>query len=374
MKISIKKVNLLAGIATPTNCTGKSDKSYSECLKFEAQGTTIKVSAIHNSLEANLYCVADSIEEFEPFVVDAKRIFDLVKTYDAEKSITITTNKDKNKLILKSGKSRHTIEILDSGGFPSTMSFLDGYSHIKVKLEVLKDALTSVAWAATQNLNKLPSDRMFLGSVLMKLNGNDMTLFSSDGLKCCEAFFSCDTVASGAPSLLMPKRFIDLLGNFSNYYDRDVELMFNNSQVRLIVPQVGIITSSICSQNYPDLQSKTHADKVIACEVNHSELKSAIKRFAAGVKEPEKVGIVMEFNNSELTLKDPNSDSKEVLDAKLTTGNSSSFNLQLRMIRDVTMQLSGETLEIGVNSHQWAFVKPVDDTHQTRSHFLEYKL
>ncbi|CCN40069.1 putative DNA-directed DNA polymerase [Vibrio nigripulchritudo FTn2] len=374
MKIIIKKVNLIAALATPTNCTGKSDKAFSECLKVEAQGNTIKVSAVHNGLEANLFCVAESIEDFQPFVVDAKRIFDLVKTYDAEKNINISLNEEQTKLIFKSGRSRHTIEVMPIEGFPVTQAFREGHSHIKVKLSILKDALTSVAWAATQNLNKLPSDRMFLGSTLMKIEKDFISIFSADGLKCCEAKFPCDIVTSDTPDLLMPKRVIDLLSNFSAYSDLEVELMFNSSQVRLIVPQVGILTSSVCSQMYPDLQTKTQSEQVIACEVNSTEFRSAIRRFAAGVKEQDKVGLVMEFKANELTLQDPKSGSKEVLDADLITGETSQFNLQLKMIRDVTTQLDGETLVVGVNKESWAFVAPKDSEYNTKSCFLQYKL
>lgn len=377
MKISIKKCNLLVGLNIPQSVSGKSDKSFSETLKFESQGNTIKVTGMCNGIEANLYCFAESIEDMTPFCVDAKRVASLVKAFKDESLITISKDSTGKKLIFKQGRSQHKLEFNDTVGFPESFEFKEGYSHIKVEYEHLRGALSGVAWAAAPKVERLTVDRLFLGSILLSLSQDSAKLFSADGLKCCRGEFLCEIVKSDTPDVLVPKRIHELLGLFAPYVnDGTIEFLFNFNQIKLIVPNVGVVTSSVCSQKYPDLTGHTNAQSVVECQVNSKELKEAIKRFSAGITESNKVGIAVEFDNNAMTMRDPKSGSVEVLDAELTlSGDSNNFNFQLKMLNEVSQHLNvDEVVTVGVNEKRWAHMSGKDNPFHTKAFFLEYKL
>jgi DNA polymerase III subunit beta len=389
MKIVITQKALKAALEIPKQVSGKSDKDFTEQLHFSFKDKVIKIAAYNNSLESSIFIVATSVENPEPFSVNAKRVFDLVRGYKGVDELIIESIDGSSQLLFKKGRSRQKVDICSSASDYPTMSGVDiSQSHFTVNLDQFYESLISVAWAIQKEGDAL-SSTAFLNNVKCKLLDDRLAFTSSDKYKCCSGSLACTINKSEAKEVLIPKRLIDLIGHVKGFDVEKIEVFFNNSHMKLVVPNVGFIISSICSQIYADIDLFFNTPMVVEAVVKKQDVVEAINRFASGINDVRKSGVRLQLTNNALEIMDTKTDSVEIIDAAIT-GNESAdvsekqLGIQLKMLSESLSNTRSEEIVIGLsekiplnkghNTIRVTSIKPIDSPYSMVASCLEFMI
>ena len=135
--------------------------------------------------------------------VNARKIIDVLRTMPADQTVSLETSQDK--LILKGGKSRFTLQTLAAEDFPLVQEAANFGPAFSVPQKTLKQLLGQVAFAmAVQDI------RYYLNGILFVAEGNTLSLVATDGHRLAFARATLDVEVPKQEVILPRKSVIEL--------------------------------------------------------------------------------------------------------------------------------------------------------------------
>lgn len=181
----------------------------------------------------------------ESITVGAKKLQEILRILPDESKVSFEI-KD-NKLLLKSGKSRFSLQTLPSKDFPRINEQTVNSGTIKIQEKVLKKLISAVHYAMAQQ-----DIRYYLNGVLLNIDGNNLTLVATDGHRLAYARSQLDTSYPKHDAILPRKVIIELLKLLSDS-EEAITFEFLANQVKINFSQVSI-TSKIIDGKFPDYE------------------------------------------------------------------------------------------------------------------------
>ncbi len=356
MKLAIGRNELLAGVQAVIGAVG-SRKSLEVLTFIHARGDGETIFLTATDLETTL--VSRLAHPHEPFetLLPAKRLYDVLRAFQ-DGSVVGLEEKD-GKTILKSGRSRFQLALLDPQDFPilNEMEFEQSFT---VQQATLLSMMNAADYAMADK-----DVRYYLCGLLLELS-DKFTMVSTDGhrLAKVDEHITVPTTREEPLQVIIPKHAASELKKLLNEKD-DCTLFFSKNHFRVEFPHSTFVTKLIDGW-FPDYQRVIPRSLDYSITINRQLFLDTLNRVRL-VLESKEGGMRFEFDENTLTMTSVNhgEQAEEVLETDCIA--NTSVGLNPRYLVDVLRAMQSENVCFHFKDHLNAVllegIEQQDGTH-----------
>ncbi len=252
--------------------------------------------------------------------VGARKLIDILRTLPADQTVSLESSQ--NKLILKGGKSKFTLQSLPAEDFPLVQESPSFGPAFSVPQKTLKSLLGQVSFSMAVH-----DIRYYLNGILFVAEGKKLSLVATDGHRL--AFASADLdVEVPKQEVILPRKTVLELQRLLSDKDGAIEMRFATNQAKFSFEGMEFVTKLV-EGKFPDYNRvipRNHTNIVV---LGRTALLSALQRAAIMTSEKFK-GVRLNVEPGVLRVASSNADQEEAVD-------------------ELDIEYSGDAIEIGFN-------------------------
>ncbi len=252
--------------------------------------------------------------------VGARKLIDILRTMPADQTVTLESSQEK--MVLKGGKSRFTLQTLPAQDFPLVQEAASFGPVFSVPQKVLKNLLTQVSFSMAVH-----DIRYYLNGILFVAEGNTLSLVATDGHRLA---FTSATLETEVPKqeVILPRKTVLELQRLLSDAEGTLEMQFANNQARFSFGKMEFVTKLV-EGKFPDYHRVIPKDNPHHVTLGRLPLLAALQRTAILASEKFK-GVRMHFDTNVLRVACNNTEQEEAVD-------------------ELDIEYNGEPVEIGFN-------------------------
>ncbi len=280
-------------------------------IRFTATDLEIQITTTINAISNK--------DEMSSVTVGGKKLQEILRILPDQSKISIETKE--NKALIKTNKSRFSLQTLPSQDFPKLNNQLLNAKKIELPQSVLKKLLLSVQYAMAQQ-----DVRYYLNGVLLIIDGNKIKAVATDGHRLA---FNADVIDGlhEKQEIILPRKAVSELSKLLSDTDDAVEVEFSIQQIKFSFSGINLI-SKVIDGKFPDY------DRVIPRYNNHLTINRVVVQQAlqrAAILSNEKFrGVRFILTEKNLSIISSNSEHEEAQE-------------------EIETEYHGEPLDIGFN-------------------------
>jgi len=254
--------------------------------------------------------------------LNARKLFDITRALpeDAEISITAEVN---GKCIIRSGKSRFTVQTLPVDDFPKIET--EQWSQVwKLPASLFKQALTRTAFAMAQQ-----DVRFYLNGLLLVAESDKLKTVATDGHRLAKT--ECQLTSRSTDvdiQAIVPRKAITELNHIIEDSDTEIGVSFNPNHIRVELDSV-IFTSKLIDGRFPDYEKVIPKNQDKSLIIVRNDLQNTLN-IAAILTNEKFRGVRLIVKKDKLSVSANNPDQEEAFD-------------------EIDIEYTGEDVEIGFN-------------------------
>jgi len=289
-------------------------------LQFDGKNR-LSLTGTDLEVEVITYCENVAGDEGE-ITINARKLFDITRALPEEAEITISTE-DNGKAIIRSGKSRFTVQTLPVEDFPK-IETEQWSQEWKLPASTFKQALTRTAFAMAQQ-----DVRFYLNGLLLVSDSEKIKTVATDGhrlakTECLLKSRSTETEIQA----IVPRKAITELNHIIEEGDNEISVSFNPNHIRVELDSV-IFTSKLIDGRFPDYEKVIPKNQDKSLIIDRHELQNTLNRAAILTNEKFR-GVRLIVKKDLLSVSANNPDQEEAFD-------------------EISIEYSGDDVEIGFN-------------------------
>lgn len=236
---------------------------------LENQNGQTKILATDLEIQIDTIGPNSDAENFR-ITTNAKKLQDILRALPEGE---VSLDWDKNRLVLKAGKSRFNLQTLPAEEFPLMNVGEEITTQFTLSQEVFREMLSQVQYSmAIQDI------RYYLNGLLMQTEGDQLRLVSTDGHRLA---YAATTIEADLPKseVILPRKTVLELFKLLNQPSQPITIELLHNQVRFRCNDT-IIVSKIVDGKFPDYNRVIPLDNDKIFRVNRSQLLGALERAA----------------------------------------------------------------------------------------------
>jgi len=252
--------------------------------------------------------------------VGARKLIDILRTMPSDQTVSIESSQ--NKLVMKGGKSRFTLQTLPAEDFPLVQEAPSFGPKFSVPQKTLKDLLNQVSFAMAVH-----DIRYYLNGILFVAEGKSLSLVATDGHRLAFASANLD-VEVPRQEVILPRKTVLELQRLLSDAEGAIEMQFANNQAKFAFGGMEFVTKLV-EGKFPDYNRvipKNHKNSVT---VGRAPLLSSLLRTAILTSEKFK-GVRLNLEPGTLRVASNNAEQEEATD-------------------ELDVDYGGDAIEIGFN-------------------------
>ncbi|MBI5278945.1 MAG: DNA polymerase III subunit beta [Burkholderiales bacterium] len=252
--------------------------------------------------------------------VGARKLIDILRTMPSDQQVSLESSQ--NKLILKGGKSRFTLQTLPAEDFPLVQEAPSFGPKFSVPQKVLKDLLNQVSFAMAVH-----DIRYYLNGILFVAEGKQLSLVATDGHRLAYGSAMLD-VEVPRQEVILPRKTVLEMQRLLSDADGAIEMQFANNQAKFAFEGMEFVTKLV-EGKFPDYNRvipKNHKNSVTLGRV---PLLASLQRTAILTSEKFK-GVRLNLEKGTLRVASNNAEQEEAVD-------------------ELDVDYAGDDIEIGFN-------------------------
>ena len=256
--------------------------------------------------------------------VGARKLIDILRTMPADQTVSLESSQ--NKLILKGGKSKFTLQTLPAEDFPLVQEAANFGPVFSVPQKTLKALLGQVSFAMAVH-----DIRYYLNGILFVAEGNQLSLVSTDGHRLAFASAALDVEVPKQEVILPRKTVLEmqrLLSDAEGENQPMMEMQFANNQAKFSFGGMEFVTKLV-EGKFPDYNRvipKTHQNHIT---LGRQAFLSSLQRTAILTSDKFK-GVRLNVDPGTLRVASNNAEQEEAVD-------------------ELDVDYGGDSIEIGFN-------------------------
>ncbi len=293
MRIRCSQSQLLNGINTVLKAVpSKSSMTILECILFSADENGIKLTANDMELGIETY-IEGEVEVAGTIAIEAKIISNLIRSYSGEDFII--DSDDNNVVHIECGRSNIDINGRSTEEF-ILLPELEKSNPIEISQFSLKELIRQTIFSISDNdTNKIMTGELF------EIKGDQFKVVSLDGHRISVRNISLKNSYDDNSVIVPGKTLLELSKIIPGDVDKDVNIYLCENHVIFEYESVKVV-SRIIEGNYFKIDQMISNDYETKIDVNKKELLEVINRSTLLVKEGDKKPIVLNVDDSSLTL------------------------------------------------------------------------
>ncbi|GAB3361532.1 MULTISPECIES: DNA polymerase III subunit beta [Giesbergeria] len=252
--------------------------------------------------------------------VNARKLIDILRTMPGDQTVAIENSQ--NKLVLKGGKSRFTLQTLPAEDFPVVQEATSFGPTFSVPQKTLKSLLGQVAFAmAVQDI------RYYLNGILFVAEGRQLSLVATDGHRLAFASATLD-VEVPKQEVILPRKTVIELQRLLSDTDTALQMCFAHNQAKFGFGAMEFVTKLV-EGKFPDYNRvipRNHKNEVT---LGRAPLLACLQRTAIMTSEKFK-GVRLNLEPGMLRVASNNAEQEEAVD-------------------ELDIDYAGDSIEIGFN-------------------------
>ena len=252
--------------------------------------------------------------------VGARKLIDILRSMPTDQTVTLESAQ--NKLILKGGKSRFTLQTLPAEDFPLVQEATNFGPLFSVPQKVLKDLLNQVSFAMAVH-----DIRYYLNGILFVAEGKQLSLVATDGHRLAFSSAMLD-VEVPKQEVILPRKTVLEMQRLLSDKEGAIDMQFANNQARFSFEGMEFVTKLV-EGKFPDYNRvipKNHKNIITLGRVS---LLASLQRTAILTSDKFK-GVRLNIEPGTLRVASNNAEQEEAID-------------------ELDIDYAGEAIEIGFN-------------------------
>ncbi len=274
-------------------------------ILVETDKNSLRLIATDLEIEIIANCSFISSEEGARFTAPARKLLEICKNLPSEAVIDISI--DKNRLTLKSGKSKFYLSTLPPDDFPRLES-------PAAALEVILDTATLAAMIEHTSFAIAVEDvRYYLNGLYFEIKSNSITAVATDGhrLALYRSTQEIPLPQQQIAPIIPRKTVLELLKIIK---DSGSELKIDFAENTIVFSSENLnLTSKLIDGRFPDYERVIPKNNKNIARVDKEELRSAIQRVSVLSNEKHK-GIRMTLKQGTICLESSNPEHDEAIE------------------------------------------------------------
>ncbi len=252
--------------------------------------------------------------------VGARKLIDILRTMPSDQTVSLESAQ--NKLTLKGGKSRFTLQTLPAEDFPLVQEAPSFGPAFSVPQKTLKDLLNQVSFAMAVH-----DIRYYLNGILFVAEGKQLSLVATDGHRLAFASATLD-VEVPRQEVILPRKTVLELQRLLSDAEGAIEMQFASNQAKFSFDGMEFVTKLV-EGKFPDYNRvipKNHRNHVT---LGREPLLKSLQRTAILTSEKFK-GVRLNVEPGVLRVASNNAEQEEAVD-------------------ELDIDYGGDSIEIGFN-------------------------
>jgi DNA polymerase-3 subunit beta len=252
--------------------------------------------------------------------VGARKLIDILRTMPSDQTVSLESTQ--NKLVLKGGKSRFTLQTLPAEDFPLVQEAPSFGPAFSVPQKTLKDLMNQVSFAMAVH-----DIRYYLNGILFVAEGKQLSLVATDGHRLAFASATLD-VEVPRQEVILPRKTVLELQRLLSDADGAIEMRFANNQAKFSFDGMEFVTKLV-EGKFPDYNRvipKNHRNHIT---LGRAPLLACLQRTAILTSEKFK-GVRLNVEPGLLRVASNNAEQEEAVD-------------------ELDIDYNGDAIEIGFN-------------------------
>lgn len=274
-----------------------------------------------------------------------RKIIDILKNIPADQEVSLEAQQDR--LLLKSGKSRFTLQTLPADDFPLVQEAPSFGPVFSVPQKIFKDLMGQVSFAmAVQDI------RYYLNGILFVAENQQLSLVATDGHRLAWASATLDMDVGSRQEVILPRKTVlelqRLLSDASGEDSPRINIQFASNQARFTFGGMEFVTKLV-EGKFPDYQRVIPTRNENALTLGRTTLLSSLQRMAVMTSDKFK-GIHLHLRPDMLRIAASNSEQEEAEDEIDTVyqGSEIDIGFNVAYLMDVLNHMSQDMVTISL--------------------------
>ena len=252
--------------------------------------------------------------------VGARKLIDILRSMPSDQMVSLESAQ--NKLILKGGKSRFTLQTLPAEDFPLVQEAVNFGPAFSVPQKVLKELLNQVSFAMAVH-----DIRYYLNGILFVAEGKQLSLVATDGHRLA---FSSATLDVEVPKqeVILPRKTVLEMQRLLSDKEGAIEMQFAGNQAKFSFEGMEFVTKLV-EGKFPDYNRVIPKNHKNIITLGRVPLLASLQRTAILTSEKFK-GVRLNIEPGTLRVASNNAEQEEAID-------------------ELDIDYAGDAIEIGFN-------------------------
>lgn len=285
--------------------------------------TADQLQLITSDLEIEIRAKSDLGGDAQNFstTVGARKLIEILRTLPAEQNVVLEAVQ--NKLILKGGKSKFTLQTLPAEDFPLVQEATTFGPIFSVPQKTLKALLSQVSFSMAVH-----DIRYYLNGILFVAEGKKLNLVATDGHRLAFASAELDAEVPHKQEVILPRKTVLELQRLLSDKDGMIEIQFASNQARFHLERMEFVTKLV-EGKFPDYNRVIPRQHPNVLLLSRTALLTALQRAAIMTSDKFK-GVRLNLERGTLRVAANNADQEEAFD-------------------ELDIEYEGQNIEIGFN-------------------------
>jgi len=286
------------------------------------QKTPQSVQLTSSDLEIQIRTDADLGGDSSNFTttVGARKLMDILRSMPSDQMVSLESQQ--NKLILKSGKSRFTLQTLQAEDFPLVQESASFGPLFSIPQKTLKELLHQVSFAMAVH-----DIRYYLNGILFVAEGQQLSLVATDGHRLAYTSATLEVEVPKQEVILPRKTVLELLRLLSDK-EGMIDMQFANNQAKFKFEGKEFVTKLV-EGKFPDYNRVIPKNHKNAVTLGRVTLLNTLQRTAILTSDKFK-GVRINLDAGVLRVAASNAEQEEAVD-------------------EIEVDYAGDSIEIGFN-------------------------
>jgi DNA polymerase-3 subunit beta len=307
---------------------------------LHAEGRSLLLKATDLDLEITESLPAD-VERPGGTTLPAHVLYDIVRKLPDGAQVSLEASGDTGQLVLRSGKSRFSLQSLSEVDFP-TLDVGDLTHRFKIRAADLKKLIDKTQFAISMEETRYYLNGIFIHT--LDVDGHTMLrAVATDGHRLARVEIPAPAGAGGMPGVILPRKAVAEVQKLIEDLEAEVDIGLSTTKARFAFGEV-VLTSKLIDGTFPDYARviPTGNDKRLV--VDRDVFAAAVDRVSTISSERGRA-VKLSLVDSKLTLSVSNPDSGSATEEIEVDYDSAPIDIgfNARYLLDITQQLDSDT-------------------------------
>ena len=283
-------------------------------------GSQIQLTTSDLEIQIRTSAVLDGDAGNFTTTVGARKLIDILRSMPSDQTVSLESSQ--NKLILKGGKSRFTLQSLPAEDFPLVQEAANFGPVFSVPQKTLKALLSQVSFAMAVH-----DIRYYLNGILFVAEGKQLSLVATDGHRLA---FSSATLDVEVPrqEVILPRKTVLEMQRLLSDKEGAIEMQFAGNQAKFSFEGMEFVTKLV-EVKFPDYNRVIPKNHKNIITLGRTTLLASLQRTAILTSEKFK-GVRLNIEPGTLRVASNNAEQEEAVD-------------------ELDIDYAGDAIEIGFN-------------------------